>query len=95
MIFWWCCGPVVVEFAMYAENVNYAVSSCWSEFICVTDADVDSLLNRLESAVLDLNADDTEGLHKQKSSYHWDKVLVNKIRGICTQDWNTHLHFDF
>ncbi|PIN14126.1 RNA helicase [Handroanthus impetiginosus] len=29
--------------------------------------------NRFDSAVLDLNADDTEGLHKQKSSYHWDK----------------------
>ncbi|GER38746.1 dead box ATP-dependent RNA helicase [Striga asiatica] len=29
--------------------------------------------NRLESAVLDLNADDSGGLQKQKSSFHWDK----------------------
>ncbi|KAL8467026.1 hypothetical protein ACS0TY_035923 [Phlomoides rotata] len=29
--------------------------------------------NRLEAAVLDLNADDGGGLQKQKSSYHWDK----------------------
>ncbi|KAL0432252.1 UNVERIFIED_CONTAM: putative DEAD-box ATP-dependent RNA helicase 29 [Sesamum latifolium] len=28
---------------------------------------------RLEAAVLDLNADNSEGLKKQKSSYHWDK----------------------
>ncbi|KAI3693154.1 hypothetical protein L6452_32985 [Arctium lappa] len=29
---------------------------------------------RLESSVLDLAADDSGGLQKQKSSYHWDKV---------------------
>ncbi|GMI78353.1 DEAD-box RNA helicase 29 [Hibiscus trionum] len=29
--------------------------------------------NRLESAVLDLVADDSGGLQKQKSRYHWDK----------------------
>ncbi|XP_031259135.1 putative DEAD-box ATP-dependent RNA helicase 29 [Pistacia vera] len=29
--------------------------------------------NRLEAAVLDLVADDSEGLQKQKSVYHWDK----------------------
>ncbi|KAL2467860.1 putative DEAD-box ATP-dependent RNA helicase 29 [Forsythia ovata] len=29
--------------------------------------------NRLEAAVLDLNADDGGGLQKQKSSFHWDK----------------------
>ncbi|CAN6439090.1 unnamed protein product [Victoria cruziana] len=29
--------------------------------------------NRLESAVLDLVADDSSGLQKQKSVYHWDK----------------------
>ncbi|XP_039071409.1 putative DEAD-box ATP-dependent RNA helicase 29 isoform X2 [Hibiscus syriacus] len=29
--------------------------------------------NRLESAVLDLVADDSGGMHKQKSRYHWDK----------------------
>ncbi|KAL4560146.1 hypothetical protein LXL04_032295 [Taraxacum kok-saghyz] len=29
--------------------------------------------NRLESAVLDLAADDNGGLQKQKSSFHWDK----------------------
>ncbi|KAL3641717.1 putative DEAD-box ATP-dependent RNA helicase 29 [Castilleja foliolosa] len=28
---------------------------------------------RIEDAVLDLNADDKSGLHKQKSTYHWDK----------------------
>ncbi|KAE8683445.1 DEAD-box ATP-dependent RNA helicase 29 [Hibiscus syriacus] len=30
--------------------------------------------NRLESAVLDLVADDSGGMQKQKSRYHWDKV---------------------
>lgn len=29
--------------------------------------------NRLESAVLDLAADDSSGLQKQKSTFHWDK----------------------
>ncbi|WOL19882.1 hypothetical protein Cni_G28684 [Canna indica] len=29
--------------------------------------------SRLDSAVLDLVADDSSGLHKQKSQYHWDK----------------------
>lgn len=29
--------------------------------------------NRLDAAVLDLNADDSGGLQKQKSSFHWDK----------------------
>ncbi|KAG8389780.1 hypothetical protein BUALT_Bualt01G0014100 [Buddleja alternifolia] len=29
--------------------------------------------NRLDAAVLDLNADNSEGLHKQKSTFHWDK----------------------
>ncbi|PON34454.1 hypothetical protein TorRG33x02_353320, partial [Trema orientale] len=29
--------------------------------------------NRLESAVLDLVADDTSGMRRQKSVYHWDK----------------------
>ncbi|EPS61653.1 hypothetical protein M569_13138, partial [Genlisea aurea] len=29
--------------------------------------------NRYDPAVLDLNADNSEGLQKQKSSYHWDK----------------------
>ncbi|KAL3735563.1 hypothetical protein ACJRO7_024654 [Eucalyptus globulus] len=29
--------------------------------------------NRLESAVLDLVADDSGGIRKQRSSYHWDK----------------------
>ncbi|KAJ4841689.1 putative DEAD-box ATP-dependent RNA helicase 29 [Turnera subulata] len=29
--------------------------------------------NRLENAVLDLVADDSEGLQKQKATYHWDK----------------------
>ncbi|KAL3845461.1 hypothetical protein ACJIZ3_002864 [Penstemon smallii] len=28
--------------------------------------------NRLDSAILDLNADDSIGLRKQKSTYHWD-----------------------
>ncbi|KVE83897.1 DBP10CT-like protein, partial [Cynara cardunculus var. scolymus] len=31
------------------------------------------MMNRLENAVLDLAADDSGGLQKQKSSYHWDK----------------------
>lgn len=30
---------------------------------------------RLENAVLDLVADDKDGLQKQKTIYHWDKVL--------------------
>lgn len=31
-------------------------------------------VNRLEAAVLDLAADDSGGLQKQKTTYHWDKV---------------------
>lgn len=30
---------------------------------------------RLEAAVLDLVADDSGGLQKQKQVYHWDKVI--------------------
>lgn len=30
---------------------------------------------RLEAAVLDLVADDNVGMRKQKSVYHWDKVI--------------------
>lgn len=32
-------------------------------------------LHRLEAAVLDLVADDNVGMKKQKSVFHWDKVL--------------------
>uniref|UniRef100_A0A2P2JPG4 RNA helicase n=2 Tax=Rhizophora mucronata TaxID=61149 RepID=A0A2P2JPG4_RHIMU len=36
--------------------------------------------NRLEAAVLDLVADDSEGLQKQKASYHWDKRSKKYIK---------------
>ncbi|CAI9108898.1 OLC1v1008601C2 [Oldenlandia corymbosa var. corymbosa] len=36
--------------------------------------------NRLEAAVMDLVADDKEGLIKQKSSYHWDKRSKKYIK---------------
>lgn len=36
--------------------------------------------NRLEAAVLDLVADDSEGLVKQKSAYHWDKRSKKYIK---------------
>lgn len=36
--------------------------------------------NRLEAAVLDLVADDKEGLHRQKTSYHWDKRSKKYIK---------------
>ncbi|KAL5571703.1 hypothetical protein UlMin_021498 [Ulmus minor] len=36
--------------------------------------------NRLESAVLDLVADDTAGMQKQKSVYHWDKRSKKYIK---------------
>ncbi|GLU16619.1 hypothetical protein SLE2022_330440 [Rubroshorea leprosula] len=36
--------------------------------------------NRLESAVLDLVADDSEGMQKQKSRYHWDKRSKKYIK---------------
>lgn len=32
-------------------------------------------LCRLEAAVIDLIADDNVGMKKQKSVFHWDKVL--------------------
>jgi len=31
---------------------------------------------RLDSAVLDLVADDGAGIQKQRSMYHWDKVIL-------------------
>lgn len=31
---------------------------------------------RLDDAVLDLGADDGAGIKKQKSVYHWDKVML-------------------
>ncbi|XP_072978406.1 DEAD-box ATP-dependent RNA helicase 29 [Typha angustifolia] len=36
--------------------------------------------NRLEAAVLDLVADDSSGLHKQKTQYHWDKKSKKYIK---------------
>ncbi|XP_054819629.1 putative DEAD-box ATP-dependent RNA helicase 29 isoform X1 [Prosopis cineraria] len=36
--------------------------------------------NRLESAVLDLVADDSAGIQKQKSVYHWDKKSKKYIK---------------
>ncbi|KAL5803086.1 hypothetical protein ACOSQ4_031391 [Xanthoceras sorbifolium] len=36
--------------------------------------------NRLEAAVLDLVADDSQGLKKQKSVYHWDKRSKKYIK---------------
>lgn len=36
-------------------------------------------LHRLEAAVLDLVADDNVGMKKQKSVFHWDKVLWTVI----------------
>lgn len=62
-------------------------------------------MNRLEAAVLDLNADDGGGLQKQKSSYHWDKVLLTffhhfifsryKFNEIYTDRQIELLHFNF
>ncbi|OIS99244.1 PREDICTED: putative DEAD-box ATP-dependent RNA helicase 29 [Nicotiana attenuata] len=36
--------------------------------------------NRLDAAVLDLVADDKNGLHKQKTTYHWDKRSKKYIK---------------
>ncbi|KAL8134358.1 putative DEAD-box ATP-dependent RNA helicase 29 isoform X2 [Apium graveolens] len=36
--------------------------------------------NRLDAAVLDLAADDSSGLQKQKTSYHWDKRSKKYIK---------------
>ncbi|XP_015946960.1 putative DEAD-box ATP-dependent RNA helicase 29 [Arachis duranensis] len=35
--------------------------------------------NRLDSAVLDLVADDSTGIQKQRSVYHWDKVMLSSL----------------
>lgn len=37
---------------------------------------------RLEAAVLDLVADDGAGMQKQRSMYHWDKVMLNRCGSI-------------
>jgi hypothetical protein len=39
---------------------------------------------RLDDAVLDLGADDGAGIKKQKSVYHWDKVMLNS-RGLIVK----------
>lgn len=36
-------------------------------------------MDRLEEAVLDLVADDGTGIKKQKSVYHWDKVMLTDV----------------
>ncbi|CAH9075674.1 unnamed protein product [Cuscuta epithymum] len=36
--------------------------------------------NRLDAAVLDLVADDKDGMHKQKTTYHWDKRSKKYIK---------------
>lgn len=37
---------------------------------------------RLEEAVLDLVADDGAGIKKQRSVFHWDKVILDSCRWI-------------
>lgn len=32
---------------------------------------------RLDAAVLDLVADDGQGMKQQKTNYHWDKVIMS------------------
>lgn len=47
-------------------------------------------LIRLDTAVLDLVADDSQGMQKQKSVYHWDKVLEtfkSCCYGIVLYEW--------
>ncbi|KAI4311265.1 hypothetical protein MLD38_036171 [Melastoma candidum] len=54
--------------------------------------------NRLESAILDLVADDSTGIQKQKSSYHWDKIKTEsgaKVKANKTriyQKWKSKTH---
>ncbi|WVZ16226.1 hypothetical protein V8G54_009208 [Vigna mungo] len=43
-------------------------------------ANEDFASNRLDSAVLDLVADDGAGIHKQRSMYHWDKRSKKYIK---------------
>ncbi|CAA3020347.1 DEAD-box ATP-dependent RNA helicase 29 [Olea europaea subsp. europaea] len=50
--------------------------------------------NRLDAAVLDLNADDSRGLQKQKSSFHWDKIKTEsgaKLKANKTGIYKKHL----
>lgn len=45
------------------------------EYCMVCTSDDPICLCRLEAAVIDLIADDNVGMKKQKSVFHWDKVL--------------------
>lgn len=49
-------------------------------------------LARMDTEVLDLIADDSAGVQKQKATYHWDKVgcylgtLPPSLLGACTKE---------
>lgn len=51
------------------------IIGCTPVFVTVRYLLIPVYIYRLEAAVLDLVADDSSGLQKQKSVYHWDKVL--------------------
>jgi hypothetical protein len=40
---------------------------------------------RLDDAVLDLVADDGAGIKKQKSVYHWDKVMLSSCGWVVSK----------
>lgn len=60
-----------MNFFYVDDSVRYPVFLA----LC-NDNSVDPIcLCRLEAAVIDLIADDNVGMKKQKSVFHWDKVL--------------------
>jgi hypothetical protein len=46
-------------------------------FVCLALVLMMCNMYRLDDAVLDLVADDGAGIKKQKSVYHWDKVMLS------------------
>lgn len=62
---------------MILPNIILIYELMWHDLLLVNfELLIDvNYASRLENAVLDLVADDSEGLQKQKAVYHWDKVL--------------------
>lgn len=63
----------------FFTNNKFFLSLIW----CMALNESTSLSFRLESAVLDLVADDTAGMQRQKSVYHWDKVSLTFTFSFC------------
>lgn len=64
----------MIKFYVYPSTFPFYV---FLAFVCLVLVLMICNIFRLEAAVLDLVADDGAGMKKQRSVFHWDKVMLN------------------